>query len=163
MPHSIRRVVVLPEPSGPTRPKISPAATSRFIRRTAFSNPKDLVRWVVWMDNISLRFKGSRSLGTRIDEYKRRNFSHIVKLSAPAYRTGRHRAGLPGNENIIIRSALTPLRKSVPATPAPAAGRRGIHPTCPRSMQRRRNRFRGCGETVGRIFHGIVNCRGLCY
>ena len=34
------------------------------------------------MDNISLRFKGSRSLGTRIDEYKRRDFSHIVKLSA---------------------------------------------------------------------------------
>jgi len=32
---------------------------------------------------------------------------------------------------MIIGSALTPLRESVPALPAPAAGRRGIQPTCP--------------------------------
>ena len=42
-----------------------------------------------------------------------------------------HRAGLPGNDNMIIGSALTPLRGSVTALPAATAGWRGIQPTCP--------------------------------
>jgi hypothetical protein len=42
-----------------------------------------------------------------------------------------HRAGLPGNVIMVTRSALTPLRESVSALPAPAADRRGIQPTCP--------------------------------
>jgi hypothetical protein len=33
-----------------------------------------------------------------------------------------HRAGLPGNDNMIIGSAFLP---------APEAGRRGFQPTCP--------------------------------
>ena len=36
-PHSMRSVVVLPAPSGPTSPKISPRATSRFRWSTAVS------------------------------------------------------------------------------------------------------------------------------
>src|SRR4030042_6778198 len=39
-----------------------------------------------------------------------------------------HRAELPGNVDIIIGSALTPLRESVTALPAPAIGRKAGHP-----------------------------------
>jgi len=40
-------------------------------------------------------------------------------------RAGRHRAGLPGNVDIITGSALTPLRESVTALPAPAYRQEG--------------------------------------
>ena len=45
---------------------------------------------------------------------------NIVKLPA-------HRAGLPGNVDMIIGSALTPVLESVAALPAylPTAGRQG--------------------------------------
>jgi len=46
-----------------------------------------------------------------------------MKLPAPAYRQAGTRAGLPGNLDMIIGSAL------LPAYP-PKAGR-GIKPTCP--------------------------------
>ena len=36
----------------------------------------------------------------------------------PCLPTGRHRTGLPGNVDMIIGSALTPLRESVAALPA---------------------------------------------
>jgi hypothetical protein len=36
-----------------------------------------------------------------------------------------HRAGLPGNVDMIIGSALTPLRESVTALPAPAYRQEG--------------------------------------
>ena len=47
-PHSMRRVVVLPAPSGPTSPKISPSATDRFRRSTAVmlaEAPRQIVRF----------------------------------------------------------------------------------------------------------------------
>ena len=37
-----------------------------------------------------------------------------------------HRAGLPGNVDMITGSALTPLRESVSALPAPAYGQEGV-------------------------------------
>jgi hypothetical protein len=40
-------------------------------------------------------------------------------------RRGRHRAGLPGNVETITGSALTPLRESVTALPAPAYRQEG--------------------------------------
>ena len=40
----------------------------------------------------------------------------------PCLPTGRHRAGLPGNVDMIRGSALTPLRESVTALPAHKAG-----------------------------------------
>ena len=46
-----------------------------------------------------------------------------MKLSAHPVKTGQARQGLPGNEYINTGSAFLP---------APAAGRRGIQPTCPR-------------------------------
>src|ERR1039457_2557206 len=48
-PHSMRSVVVLPAPSGPTSPKISPLATVRSRWSTAVSVPKRLVRPLVSM------------------------------------------------------------------------------------------------------------------
>ena len=42
-------------------------------------------------------------------------------------RAGRHKAGLPGNVDMITGSAFLS---------APAAGRRGIQPTCPRFLMR---------------------------
>src|SRR5512146_2344464 len=42
-PASMRSVVVLPAPSGPTRPKISPACTSNESRSTARRSPKRLL------------------------------------------------------------------------------------------------------------------------
>ena len=53
--------------------------------------------------------------------------------------TQSHRAGLPGNIDMITQSALTPLRESVTALPAPAAGRRGIQPTCPSQVASAKN------------------------
>ena len=41
-----------------------------------------------------------------------------VKLPDHPVKTGQARLGLPGNENMIIGSALTPLRESVTALPA---------------------------------------------
>jgi len=52
----------------------------------------------------------------RLLHYRQR--TRQVKLPA-------HRAGLPGNEDIIIGSALTPLRESVTALPAPAYRQEG--------------------------------------
>ena len=47
-------------------------------------------------------------------------------------RRGRHRAGLPGNVEIITGSALTPLWESVTALPSyPSKAGREIQPTCP--------------------------------
>jgi hypothetical protein len=43
----------------------------------------------------------------------------------PCLPTGRHRAGLPGNVDSITGSALTPLRESVSALPAPAYWQEG--------------------------------------
>ena len=57
IPQSIRSVVVFPEASGPTRPKISPVLTSKFRSLTAVNDSKDLVRWVVWMDSIGVSSK----------------------------------------------------------------------------------------------------------
>jgi len=48
-----------------------------------------------------------------------------VKLRAHPVKTGQARLGLPGNVDIIIESALTPLRESVTAPPAPAYGQEG--------------------------------------
>src|ERR1039458_364165 len=48
-PQSRRSVVVLPAPSGPTRPKISPWATDKSRWSTAVSSPKRRVRPVVSM------------------------------------------------------------------------------------------------------------------
>src|SRR5262245_53206035 len=44
MPHSIRIMVVLPEPLGPRRPKISPCWIDRSTWSTARRGPKFLVR-----------------------------------------------------------------------------------------------------------------------
>src|SRR5712692_9456891 len=46
-PHNIRNVVVLPAPSGPTSPKISPRATSMLSRSTAANSPNFRVRSLV--------------------------------------------------------------------------------------------------------------------
>jgi len=43
-----------------------------------------------------------------------------VKLTAHPVKTGQARRGLPGNEDMIVGSALTPLRESVTAFLAPA-------------------------------------------
>jgi hypothetical protein len=43
-----------------------------------------------------------------------------VKLSAHPVKTGQARQGLPGNVDMIIGSALTPVLESVTALPAPA-------------------------------------------
>jgi hypothetical protein len=61
-----------------------------------------------------------------------------MKLAAPAFAEApalrkasgggasrRHRAGLPGNVDLITGSALTPLRESVTALPAPAYRQEG--------------------------------------
>ena len=75
------------------------------------------------MDNISLRFKGSRSLGTRIDEYKRRIFSHIVNRCLGAKLTGSNgvthsgqqegeRISPPANLKRVIAEAVNRLDDS---------------------------------------------------
>ena len=43
-PHSMRKVVVLPAPFGPSRPKISPRATSNEVLATAVKSPKRRTR-----------------------------------------------------------------------------------------------------------------------
>src|SRR5437868_3521280 len=48
-PQSMRRVVVLPAPSGPTKPKISAGVTWMFRWSTAVRAPKRRVKSVVWM------------------------------------------------------------------------------------------------------------------
>ena len=48
-----------------------------------------------------------------------------VKLLAHPVRTGQARLGLPGDVDMIIGSALTPLRESVTALPAPAYRQEG--------------------------------------
>ena len=45
MSRIMRMGVVLPAPFGPSRPKISPACTSKLTSWTAFVWPKDLARW----------------------------------------------------------------------------------------------------------------------
>jgi hypothetical protein len=45
-----------------------------------------------------------------------------TRLLEAGLRAGRHRASLPGNVEIIIGSALTPLRESVSALPTDRAG-----------------------------------------
>ena len=57
----------------------------------------------------------------------------IVKLSAHPVKTGQARQGLPGNEDMIIGSALTPLRESV------AACSGSIQLTCPRGKLIQKN------------------------
>jgi hypothetical protein len=44
---------------------------------------------------------------------------------SPYLPIGRHKAELPGSEYVITGSALTPLRESVTAFPAPAYGQEG--------------------------------------
>jgi hypothetical protein len=58
---------------------------------------------------------------------KRRRFFEVRGSEAPRpyLPAGRHRAGLPGNENTIIGSALTPVLESVSALPAPAYRQEG--------------------------------------
>jgi hypothetical protein len=70
--------------------------------------------------------------GTQIDKLVMSHKCSVYRILTPLMVGGfvklpAHRAGLPGNESMIIGSALTPLRESVSALPAPAAGRRG-HP-----------------------------------
>jgi len=48
-----------------------------------------------------------------------------MKLAAPAYRQAGTGQGLPGNVDLITGSALTPLRESVTALPAPAYRQEG--------------------------------------
>ena len=48
-----------------------------------------------------------------------------MKLPAHPVKTGQARQGLPGNVDMITGSALTPLRESVTALPAPAYGQEG--------------------------------------
>src|SRR5574338_1362666 len=48
-PVKSRIVVVLPAPSGPTRPKISPTATVKFTSSTARTAPNERVRWTSLM------------------------------------------------------------------------------------------------------------------
>ena len=48
-----------------------------------------------------------------------------MKLPAIPLRRDRHRAGLPGNVDMIIGSALTPVLESVAALPAPAYRQEG--------------------------------------
>src|SRR4030042_6603387 len=60
IPQSIRRVVVFPEASGPTSANISPVFTSRFKRLTAVSEPKVLVKWVVWMESIFTQMSNAK-------------------------------------------------------------------------------------------------------
>jgi hypothetical protein len=62
------------------------------------------------------------------------------------------RAGLPGNVDMIIGSALTPLRGSVTALPAPAYRQEGGHPAdLPvrgRLLNERKQPFREAGSIV---------------
>ena len=51
-----------------------------------------------------------------------------MKLPAHPVKTGQARQGLPGNVDVITRSALTPLRESVAALPAPAYRQEAGHP-----------------------------------
>ena len=48
-PVRIRRIVVLPEPFGPSSPMTSPAPTSRDTRSTASRGPYHLVSWSATM------------------------------------------------------------------------------------------------------------------
>ena len=48
-----------------------------------------------------------------------------MKLPAHPVKTGQARLGLPGNVDSITGSALTPLRESVTALPAPAYRQEG--------------------------------------
>jgi len=70
-------------------------------------------RWVVWK-RIAFRIRLLKSL-----------LILGVKLSAHPVKTGQARQGLPGTVDMIIGSALTPLRESVAALPAPAYRQEG--------------------------------------
>src|SRR6185436_18432793 len=52
-PNSIRMVVVLPAPLGPSKPKTSPCWTVRSSASTAVKSPYCLVRPRVWMATVS--------------------------------------------------------------------------------------------------------------
>ena len=49
-----------------------------------------------------------------------------MKLLAHPVKTGQARLGLPGNVDMVTGSALTPLRESVTAFPAPAYRQEGL-------------------------------------
>src|SRR5215470_978282 len=53
-PAIMRRVVVLPQPDGPSRQTTSPAATSRSTRSTAVRSPNTLVTWLSAIVDIDL-------------------------------------------------------------------------------------------------------------
>src|SRR5208283_4087247 len=63
MPAIIRSTAVLPAPSGPTKPKISPAATSRVRSSTAMDPSKRLVSPRIWI--VSLGMNRHRHLPLR--------------------------------------------------------------------------------------------------
>src|SRR5271168_305661 len=54
MPAIIRSTAVLPAPSGPTSPKISPALTSRFRSSTATRSPKRLLSPRTWIASLGM-------------------------------------------------------------------------------------------------------------
>ena len=60
-PHSMRKVVVLPAPFGPSRPKISPRATSNEVLATAVKSPKRRTRSRTTITGPSPPFRRTRT------------------------------------------------------------------------------------------------------
>lgn len=63
---AIRRSnVVLPQPDGPNRPRISPSWTQRLRSRIARKRPKDLCKWATWTAVFSVGIRESVVIGTQ--------------------------------------------------------------------------------------------------
>jgi hypothetical protein len=75
-----------------------------------------LIHWYLHFVKISLTLSGTlfKNLIALTTEGRGKLTSVVCRVKLPAYR-----AGLPGNENLIIRSAFLP---------APATGRKAGHP-----------------------------------
>src|SRR5574341_1079840 len=96
-PHSTRMVVVLPEPLGPRKPKISPRGTDRLTRSTAVKEPKRTLSSRASTAIPSCAAPGSGAGGTSVAAIGFAPARVVTKTSSRGTRVFRHLHALCGS------------------------------------------------------------------